>query len=260
MAKGFKKSARDGHTWIGVKYSLHIREAVHMELPPAYLAEVRELFKPYCSGRRAMELRAAERLIGKAGIIAYVVPAARPFVSGLHAALAAGKALIRAGRREAPPGNVAPVRYHVAAKWLLALLDGSDDRLFPLRRVVHACEPKRASASGWSAQYDASPWGAGAILVHRGVILEFRHLNWDDGTAAQLEVETGNSKHQSLWELVAGYLTLAVWGAQFVQQSLALIGDNTSALTDALNTKGRGNNGISCTRNRTPASKARMVL
>eukprot|EP00971_Amphidinium_carterae_P091630 1814142-Amphidinium_carterae.1 len=62
--------------------------------------------------------------------------------------------------KEAPPGRVAKQRFHQAARWFLALVDGA---LFPLRRVLWPQFPSPPLDDGLhrEIQTDASPWGGG---------------------------------------------------------------------------------------------------
>ena len=61
-----------------------------------------------------------------------------------------------------------------------------------------------------------------------------------DGDAAVLGVTPGNSKYQSFWEMVTLLLCLVVWGHYFHTEVVAVVGDNTGAMQNALDLKGRG--------------------
>ena len=52
---------------------------------------------------------------------------------------------------------------------------------------------------------------------------------------------THNSKHQTFWEMLTLVLALCVWGSSFIHEAVAVLGDNTGALQDALQLKGKGN-------------------
>ena len=52
-------------------------------------------------------------------------------------------------------------------------------------------------------------------------------------------LEIGDSKHQTLWEFLALYMVLLVWGSRFTSASLHLLGDNTGSLNDALKLSGK---------------------
>ena len=131
-------------------------------------------------------------------------------------------------------------RFSTVARWFRALLRQDDQAFLPLRRVVHAERPDPASASGWAIQFDASTTGGGAILRHGTKIYEFFEIAWTAESAGHLGVEPGLPKFMPFWEFLTLVLALCVWGSQFVAHSVAVLGDNTAALTDALQLKGGG--------------------
>ena len=94
--------------------------------------------------------------------------------------------------------------------------------------------------SNWSAHFDASPWGGGAILLEGNVVREYFAVSWRKQDAEHLGVHPGTPKWQSFWELAAILLCLEAWGRRFTSTSMAIVGDNTSALQDALDLKGKG--------------------
>ena len=91
-----------------------------------------------------------------------------------------------------------------------------------------------------SMEFDASPWGGGGILRLDGKPAEYFFIHWSAYTAAHLGVVPGSSDWQSFWELLALLVCLILWGPRFAGRSVAVLGDNTAALTDALNLKGHG--------------------
>ena len=142
-------------------------------------------------------------MCGKAGRLAQVVPEVTPFVSQLYATLAAGLHTHSIGLREAPPLRVATRRYHVAARWLLALLK---DELFQLShtlRVHSALQP----VSSCRVEFDASPWGGAAILLEQGEPKEYAVIVWDNLSADRCKITTGIPKWQSFWE----FATFHTW-------------------------------------------------
>ena len=50
----------------------------------------------------------------------------------------------------------------------------------------------------------------------------------------------GDSKYQSFWEMVTLLLCLVIWGRYFNTEVVALVGDNTGAMQNALDLKGKG--------------------
>jgi hypothetical protein len=65
-------------------------------------------------------------------------------------------------------------------------------------------------------------------------------MRWTALTAAHLHVVTGLPEFQSFWELLACLVCLILWCDRFEGKSIAVLGDNTAALTDALNLTGKG--------------------
>ena len=55
-----------------------------------------------------------------------------------------------------------------------------------------------------------------------------------------MEVQIGDPAFQSFWEFLTLLLTLVQWGRWFVHEAVTIMGDNTAALQDALDLKGRG--------------------
>jgi len=212
------------------------RPVAWMELPKAFVDELLHELLPFCAGRGSVPLAAAERLVGRAGRVAYVVPLAKPFVASLYGALAGSKA----ARREAPPGEVAVVRFLCGARWLAALLKQEGEAYVPLRRVVHASKPPPASTSGWILQVDASTTGAGGVMRFGTRIVEYFDCQWSEDTAGHLGAAPGDPKWQSFWELLALVFALVLWGKHFTETTAAVLGDNTAALGDAVNLKGKG--------------------
>ena len=70
--------------------------------------------------------------------------------------------------------------------------------------------------------------------------VEFARWVWDEKSAADLEVEVGKPKDQSFWEFLTIALAIVLWGKDFTQQALAAVTDNTAALQQTLDLKGKG--------------------
>ena len=231
------------HEWIGVCYTPTVDGDVLMELPAKFLTEFLAQLEPFCKTKGGCPLKDAERMVGRAGRIAHIVPAARPFTTGLYAALAAEKRSAQAGRSKSHGRLVAAKRFASSACWLRALVRGDEGSVMPLRRLVRASGPRVARTSSWVIQFDASTTGGGAVLRLAGCIKEFVHVQWHDEEVRALGVTVGDSKFQSFWEFLMVLVALVVWGDQFVDEEVGLIGDSTSALQDALHLKGLSSEG-----------------
>jgi hypothetical protein len=99
--------------------------------------------------------------------------------------------------------------------------------------------PPPSPPSDATVEFDASPWGGGAVLRINGVAAEYFVCKWSRASAGHLDVVPGISKHQSFWELFTLVLALILWCDAYTSSSLAVLGDSTSALQDALNLSGR---------------------
>ena len=102
-----------------------------MRLPPEYVSELLVLLEPACQTKGSLHLSDYDVLIGKAGRVAHVVPASKPFVAGLWGALSAVVAAERSGKPVCRPNTIPCQRVCYAASWLRALL--REDKDFPLR-------------------------------------------------------------------------------------------------------------------------------
>ena len=102
--------------------------------PPEFLEELATELEELAAGVGAISVKAADRVVGRAGRLAYVVPASRAFVLSLYGALTAGKA----AQSEDQPGHLPISRFASAARWLLALVrprpEIAED--FPLEHFV----------------------------------------------------------------------------------------------------------------------------
>ena len=223
-AKGALYEGAATHDWIGVRFTPREDGCVVMELPTKFLSEFVAQLEPFCRTDGGVPLREAEQLVGRAGRVAYVVPAARPFVSGLYAALSAAKRDIRMGKSKTLGRLVPSRRFACSACWLRALVLGGDRALFPLQRRVVSGGPLPAVASGWVAQFDASTTGGGAILRSGGRIAEYFSIRWSTEAVKVLGVHVADSKYQSFWEFLMVLLVLLVWGARFTDKELAIVG------------------------------------
>ena len=166
--------------------------------------------------------------------------AAMPLIAGLWGARAGARRAAAAGHQEAPPGRAPTRRFCLSAAWIRALLREDPDFSFPLERLITPCPPPSATRSGWW-EFDASPLGGGCLLKNPdGVIERYFAVVWDGSEAVHLGVRIGEPAFQTFWEFCTLLLSLVVWGKHFRQNTVVIYGDNTAALANALNLKGRG--------------------
>jgi len=180
-----------------------------------------------------------DRLLGKAGRLAYIVPGARPYVVALWGGLAASRATQTTGKRESPPGTHACKRFASAARWLQVLLrpPGLTPGILPLEHVILQqlpAIPRDAPA----IQADASPWGGGAVLFIDRQPREFLALPWTEEMARKFQTKIGDPSGQTTWEYFMFFVCLLTWASEH-RDGLLLLGDNLSSLAGILNLRGR---------------------
>ena len=173
-----------------------------MRLPPEFLKDLAILIEPLCHNTGVIALSELDVINGKAARVAHVVPQAKPFVAGLWGALSAVQRLGPSSRSEAPPGYAACRRFSYSAAWVRALISQSEDSPLALERLVTPKPPSASPSSGWSAEFDASIYGGGAVLKSPdGTIQEYFQAVWLGNEAEHLNVWIEDSKHQTFWDL-----------------------------------------------------------
>ena len=239
-AKGAVFEEHESHRWIGIQYDI-VQAGARMRLPEDFVQDLLVKIEPLCSMHGSVPLTDLDVIVGKAARVAHVVPAARPFVAGLWGALSGTRRSSASGVREAPCGKAPCRRFCFAASWIRALLREDPECPLPLERLVSPAPPPSASRSGWWIEFDASPFGGGAVLKNAdGMIEEFFATVWCDDDAACLQVWPNDPAFQTFWEFATLLLCLLQWGAHFVDESVTIFGDNTAALSGALSLKGKG--------------------
>ena len=236
--KGKKVAAKEVHQWIGIEYRVDADGWTTMAVPEAYLEESVRLLEPFCVAGKAVTLTDAIKMVGKVGRIAQVVPQARPFVSGLWAALIGAHRDWTAKHPEGVMERVPTTRFAVAAQWMKALITDGKDALLPLIRKISPEGPTPASLSKWSIATDASTTGGGATLMWEREPFEFFSVVWEP--VDHLGISPGDSAHQTFWEILTILMALEQWGDNFIHEEVAILGDNTGALQNILDLKGKG--------------------
>ena len=93
-------------------------------------------------------------------------------------------------------------------------------------------------------ELDASPWGAGAVLFEDGRPTRCFSFAWRqrdfDGNwrSPRLSVRVGQSSSQTFFETLVVLMALELWCTD--STPTVVLGDNTAALQDALDLKGKG--------------------
>ena len=188
-------SASQPTRWIGVDFTLS-PEGACMRLPPEFVSELLEQMSSVARRGGRVTDAEANRLVGRAAQVAFVVPAAAPFAAALRAALSDARTTAASRRSGAQRQSHASVRFEVAASWFAALLQerplGAVAPL-PLERIVLAAGPRTLVPGICEAVvFDASPWGAGAILYRGRVAQEVLVVDWTPTLCSQLGVMRGS--------------------------------------------------------------------
>ena len=234
------------HRWIGALFALvriedatptqravagDVRHFVLITVPADLLKAIRADLAPFLRASGTVTRKQVDHLCGRAGRLAYLVPAAKPFVAGLWGALAGA-------RRDAPGGDHLSIRrFATPARWLSTLLDppGASRAYLPLEHVVTHGVSLISAGSGPTVEFDASPWGGGALLKIGGYPAEYFEVTWKAGDARHLGIRIGEPAGQTTWELATLVLALVAWATRFRLEGLAVLGDNTAALEVAIN-------------------------
>ena len=232
------------HEWIGALFTLRPGSQDHpvavVSVPQEFVELLSNDLSTFDKARGFATRHEVDKLLGRAGRLAYLVPAALPFVSALWGAAAATESAALAGRRGAPPGCFPVKRFRHAVRWLQILLHPPDGECWlPLEHTIDLkLQPIRLEEAP-RIELDASPWGGGAILFISDVPVEYFYLQWDLATANFRHAPVGDPSGQTTWKLYIILLALMQWGYKHRVSGLAILGDNTAALDAALGTKGR---------------------
>ena len=65
-------------------------------------------------------------------------------------------------------------------------------------------------------------------------------VQWSESSSGPWGAVPGASRFQTFWEMLMVLFVLVVWGNNFQKEKLLIVGDNTGALSSALNLKGKG--------------------
>ena len=68
---------------------------------------------------------------------------------------------------------------------------------------------------------------------------EFWFCSWRTKDVARLGVQADRPKHQTFWETLVVLMSLMVWGHHSAESPMLIIGDNTAALQNTLELKGK---------------------
>ena len=182
-----------------------------------------------------LDEKAIEKLLGRAGRLAYLIPAAKPFTSMLWAAKAATDSHCGGRARRYPLQRFAKALY-----WIRTLLRpprGSDPWL-PLQHIMANTDVSISLDTAPAVEFDASPWDYGYLLKSGSQILEYGYGQWATEDAAYLGIAIGKPASQTVFEYLALFIVLVCYGHAHRSTGLAILGDNLASLNLALSMKG----------------------
>ena len=230
--------------WIGVEFSLTAAGLGRMQLPEDFLEELAQQVIEIVSKGGQIPDSEANKLVGRAARVAFVVPAAAPFAAALRAALTDARATATDRRRLPHRSHHPATRFSTAAAWFVALLRGlpMDGRAeLPLERVISPSSfPKITPGACEALVFDASPWGGGIVHFSGKVPVACQVLRWTPDLCRDFGVEAGQSKFLAFFEALTALIALTSFCGPGRLQTVALIGDNLGALSVALARPGRG--------------------
>jgi len=129
-----------GHTWIGAVYSTRLTPrgwAAVVRILDSFAEELYELLEEFSTKYGHVSKSTVERVLGKAGRLAYVVPPARPFVSALWGAFGAARDAAQRGKREAPSRALRRKQVQESRDLAAGPSQTTDRRTFAAARASH---------------------------------------------------------------------------------------------------------------------------
>ena len=215
--------------WIGAIVSLRPKSAVCLSLPEEYLLELQtealELGKTAAAPARRLR-----QLAGKATWAAGFIPAIGAMVAPIWAAASGhSKAGADGDLRRGSDGDwlVPTKRVAHALNWLVAFTKGKTGCLIrEFRREPYDGPP------AINMEFDASPWGYGAVLYVHGRPKEFFGLPISREDIARFGIVIGDHRFQTLCENLAILIGVRHWLPRWRLQRLQVMvkSDSLSAL------------------------------
>ena len=241
------------HRWIGANYLIHrtkdaeetLREIlgetktyVTVEVPQDFidkmLADLALIFENVTLNEATVD-----RVLGRGGRLAYLVPHVKPYVTMLWAAKSASDRHHAQQHKRVTGRRYPAQRFRHAASWIQTLLRPPPGQAWlPLEHVVTEKEIPIEIHIAPVIEFDASPWGFGAVLRREGQATSYFFGTWTEDDALVVGSPLGDPSGQTAWEYLALFLVLLTYGAAYRKTGVILLGDNLASLTLALELKG----------------------
>jgi hypothetical protein len=165
-----------------------------------------------------VEKKRLQRLAGKTGWAAGLVPILGSMISPFWAAL-------RDGPETSSESYVPVKRFRHALLWLLAFLK---HRSHALKRTYYINRHR------WPARIcitcDASPWGGGAWLAVDGTPKEWMAIKWTSGDEEKLGLQIGSAEGQGTWEAFIILIAVRTWATCLRHERVRIRSDSECAL------------------------------
>ena len=221
-------------TWIGTGFELE-KDHLVLATPKKMVSEIKLLLGNWKS-KGMVPLKELRTLAGKLAWVAGIAPRVRWVVSTVYGVLTAAemeqdqeeeRAKRRRGDQRPKKGLVALKRLGTSLPWLTAAMEKPE--VFLLRR-----EPLVEVQPKWGIVTDASPFGLGAILIHKvseewQIVAAFE-APITEAEAKLLGVEYKEASGQSALEALAIIRAVQGWGLKFKGEPVIIRSDSSVAL------------------------------
>ena len=222
--------------WIGFQLTVTGPDSLDMqvELAESKKQKLLDVFEQLEQNHGMIPLHLVQYAVGVLGWLSSAIPAARPWMAMLWAALTSVREPTKATTRRRK-GLIFAKQVANALRWLKALLHLRQGE--PGLCKLHCWRPQAVTVM---IQTDASPWGLGAIIVSGQQILAYISDPLHEQDYQLFNSVPGNPSFQTEYELLAIYVALkefAPWTHERGAQRVVLRNDNTSALRTAFSYK-----------------------
>ena len=220
--------------WIGFSLELCGPQGLDLLVADAKKAKLLDTLEELRSCRGVMPIRLLRYAVGVLGWLSSAVPAARPWLSMIWAAITGAREPVKESTRRRK-GLIFVRQVDNALRWLHALLHLHHNWVGLYK--VHKWRPCAATAL---VQTDASPFGIGGVLMVSGQTVSYFGEELQTTDFSLFGSERGDPAYQSEYELLAVLVALRVFARKISQIGalrVVLRGDNTSTLHAALTYK-----------------------
>ena len=259
-ALGFKFSWKKGArgqeiVWIGARVAVQQRShpsmaclfpGVAVTLAPEKFQELRKAVEELYKAKGLVPIKQVLRLAGQLSWVSGIFKWIRGFNASLWAAIVAHVAehtnKAKCSIKKRPMHLFFVLRVRQALSWIRLLLAGlirtRDGNKMPVERWTPIWTRFRESV--FCVRTDASPFGYGAILLHKGQPIAWLAEAWTQLDCQLFKAELGDPAWQAEWELLAVLIAVDTWLPRLHGQVACLVQtDALAALYDIAKGAGR---------------------